>query len=96
MECNVNGIGPLKLKFLLRFDQSVEYKRSAGAYPGAIFTKFAEFVPRFAGTINFDVNIVALVATKPLPQFSHWTVLPYFLQDFVRWLCNVLCVIMPP
>jgi len=36
-----------KLKFLLRFDQNVEYKRPAGEYPFGIFTKFAEFVPHF-------------------------------------------------
>jgi len=46
--CNDNGIGPPKLKFLLRCDQTVEYKRPAGAYPlNTIFKKFAEFVPRF-------------------------------------------------
>ena len=27
------GIGPQILKFLLRFDQNVEYKRPTGAYP---------------------------------------------------------------
>ena len=31
--CNDKGIGPPKLKFVLRFDQNVEYKRPAGAYP---------------------------------------------------------------
>jgi len=31
--CNDKGVGPQKLKFLLRFDQNVEYKRPAGAYP---------------------------------------------------------------
>jgi len=41
--CNDKGVGPQKLKFLLRFDQNVEYKRPAGAYP----TKCAEFVPHF-------------------------------------------------
>ena len=45
--CNDKGVGPPKLKFLLRFDQNVEYKRPVGAYPCAIFTKFAEFVPHF-------------------------------------------------
>jgi len=30
--CNNKGIGPPKLKFLLRFDQTMEYKRPAGAY----------------------------------------------------------------
>jgi len=43
------GIGPPKLKFFLpTFDQNVEYKRPAGCIPRAIFTKFAEFVPRFS------------------------------------------------
>jgi len=31
--CNDKGIEPPKLKFLLRFDQNVEYKRPTGAYP---------------------------------------------------------------
>ena len=43
--CNNNGVGPPKLKFLLRFDRNVEYKRPAGAYPLGDF--FAEFVPHF-------------------------------------------------
>ena len=45
--CNDKGVGPPKLKFLLRFDRNVEYKRPARAYPCAIFTKFAEFVHHF-------------------------------------------------
>jgi len=40
--CNDKGIEPPKLKFLLRFDQNVEYE-----IPYAIFTKFAKFVARF-------------------------------------------------
>ena len=31
--CNDKGVGSQKLKFLLRFDQNVEYKCPAGAYP---------------------------------------------------------------
>jgi len=45
--CNDKGIGPPKLKYLLRYDQNVEYKRPAWRIPCAIFTKFADFVPRF-------------------------------------------------
>jgi len=45
--CNYKGVVPQKLKFLLIFDQNVEYKCPAGAYPCAIFTKFSEFVRRF-------------------------------------------------
>jgi len=37
--CNNKGIGPPKLKFLLIFDQNVEYKRPAGAYPSRDFHK---------------------------------------------------------
>jgi len=34
MGCNDNGMAwPPKLKYLLTFDQNVEYKRPAGAYP---------------------------------------------------------------
>jgi len=31
--CNDKGIGPPKLKFVVRFDQNMEYKRPTGAYP---------------------------------------------------------------
>ena len=31
--CNDKSVGPPKLKFVLRFDRNVEYKRPAGAYP---------------------------------------------------------------
>ena len=30
--CNDQGIGPQKLKIILKFDQTLEYKRTAGAY----------------------------------------------------------------
>jgi len=45
--CNDKGIGPQKLKCLLRFDQNVAHKHPQGRIPCAIFTKFAEFVPHF-------------------------------------------------
>jgi len=47
VEEGTKGIGPPKLKFLLKFDQNVEYKCPAGAYSLTIFIKLAEFVPRF-------------------------------------------------
>jgi len=44
----IKGVGPQKLKFLLRLDQNVEYKRPTGAYPLRDFQKkIAEFVPHF-------------------------------------------------
>ena len=45
--CNDKGIGPSKLKFLLRFDQNVECECPAGAHTLRDFHKFAEFLPRF-------------------------------------------------
>ena len=46
--CNDKGVGPPKLKFLLRFDQNVEYKRPAGAYPLRDFHKICRVhVPHF-------------------------------------------------
>ena len=37
--CNDKGVGPPKLKFLLRFDQNVEYKRPCGAFIFHILVK---------------------------------------------------------
>ena len=37
--CNDKGVGPPKLKCLLRFDRNMEYKRPAGAYPLRDFHK---------------------------------------------------------
>ena len=49
--CNDKGIGLQKLNILLKFDQTSGYKRPAAKFyiaVCAIFTKFAEFVPRFS------------------------------------------------
>ena len=43
--CNDKGIGPTKLKFLLRFDQNVKYKRPAGASPLHDFHKICRVYP---------------------------------------------------
>ena len=45
--CNDKGAGPPKLKFLLRFDQNVEYKRPAGAYPLRDFHKICSISTSF-------------------------------------------------
>jgi len=49
--CNVKGIGPPKLKFLLRFDQNVEYKRPTGAYPLRDFHKIYRVCTTFQDTL---------------------------------------------
>jgi len=45
--CNDKGVGPQKLKFLLRFHQNVEYKRPAGAYPLRDFHKICRVSTSF-------------------------------------------------
>ena len=45
--CNDKGVGSQKLKFLLRFDQNVEYKRPAGAYPSRDFHKICRVCTSF-------------------------------------------------
>jgi len=41
------GIGPTKLKFLLIFDQNVEYKRHERAYPLRVFHNICRFCTHF-------------------------------------------------
>ena len=45
--CKDKGVGPQKLKVLLRFDQNVEYKRPAGAYPLRDFHKICRLCNTF-------------------------------------------------
>ena len=48
--CNGKGIGPPKLKFLLRFDQNVEYKRPTVAYLLRDFYKICRVCTPFQDT----------------------------------------------
>jgi len=50
--CNDNGVGPPKLKFLLRFDQNVEYKSPAGAYPLRDFHKICRVCTSFQDALG--------------------------------------------
>ena len=45
--CNDKGVGPQKLKFLLRSDRNMEYKRPAGAYPLRDFHKICRVCTPF-------------------------------------------------
>jgi len=47
------GIGPPKLKFLLRFDHNVEYERPAGVYPLAQFSRILQNFEQVLGCISF-------------------------------------------
>jgi len=55
--CNGKDIGPTKVKCLLKIYQNSEYKRSAGACPCAIFTKFggARILPAARAAKNVEV-----------------------------------------
>jgi len=53
--CNDKGVGPQKLKFLLRFDQNVEYKRPAGAYPLRDFHKICRFCTPFLDALSVKI-----------------------------------------
>jgi len=55
--CNDKGIGPPKLKFLLRFDQNVEYKRSTGAYPLRDFHKICRVCTPFQVALAVKISL---------------------------------------
>jgi len=53
--CNDKGVGPQKLKFLLRFDQYVEYKRPAVAYPSRDFHKTCRVCTSFQDALGVKI-----------------------------------------
>ena len=53
--CNDKGVGPRKLKFLLRFDQNVEYKRPARAYPLRDFHKICIVCTSFQDALGVKI-----------------------------------------
>ena len=58
--CNIKGIGPPILQFLLRFDQNSEYKCPTGAYPlhdfHDIFRVCTSFQDALAVKISMDLR----------------------------------------
>jgi len=59
-QCNDKGIGPPKLKFLLTFDQNVEYKRPAGVYPLRDFHKICRVCTTFqdASAVKISLDLL--------------------------------------
>jgi len=53
--CNDKGVGPQKLKFLLRFGQNVEYKCPAGAYPLRDFHKICRICTPFQDALAVKI-----------------------------------------
>jgi len=78
--CNDKDIGLPKLKFLLRFDQNVEYKRPAGAYPLRDFHKICRICislqDALAAKISLDLlkgyAVIGVLSWRGLviPKFS--------------------------
>ena len=54
--CNDKGIGAPKLKFLLRFDQNVEYKHPPGAYPLRDLHKICKFCTPFQDALAVKIS----------------------------------------
>jgi len=55
--CNDKGIGLQKLKYLLRLDQHVEYKRPAGAYRLHDFHKISRVSTPFHGALDVKTSL---------------------------------------
>ena len=53
--CNDKGVGPPKLKFLLRFDRNLEYKRPAGAYPLRDFHRISVVCTSFQDALGVKI-----------------------------------------
>ena len=54
-QCNGNGVGPPKLKFLRRFDRNVEYTRPAGSYPLRDFHKIFRLCTAFQDALDVKI-----------------------------------------
>ena len=55
--CNDKGVGPPKLKFLLKFDQNVEYKRPEGAYLLRDFHKICRVCTPFQNALAVKISL---------------------------------------
>jgi len=90
--CNDKGIGHPKLKILLKFDHTSEYKHLAGAYPLAISTKSAEFVPYFMKHYLLKFRWIFSRAFGVIGFQVEWVGFPYIFQ---RPLAAKLCIEPP-
>ena len=55
--CNDKGVKPQKLKFLLRYDQNVEYKCPTGAYPLRHFHKTCRVCTPFQDALAVKISL---------------------------------------
>ena len=55
--CDDKGIGPTKLKFLLQFDQNMEYKRPTGAHRLRKFHKICRVCTLFQDALAVKISL---------------------------------------
>ena len=89
--CHDKGIGPLKLKFLLRFDQNVEYKRTIGACPLRDFHKICRVCTLFRDALAAKMLLDLLKGLWSYEGFNFYVdrvwLSPYFQRSLVAKLC---------
>ena len=70
--CNDKGVGPPKLKFLLRFDRNMEYKRTEGAYPLRDFHKICRVCTSFQDALGVKIWLDLLKGLWSYGGFKLW------------------------
>jgi len=90
--CNDKGVGPPKLKFLLRLDRNVEYKRTAGACPLHDFHKICTVCTAFEDALGVKILLDLL---KALWSYGGFKLRGLVAPNFKRHLAAKLCV-RPP
>ena len=68
--CNDKGVGPPKLKFLLRFDRNLEYKRPAGADPLRDFHKICSVCTSFQDALGVKIWLDLLKGLRSYGGFK--------------------------
>jgi len=79
--CNDKGIGPPKLKFLLRFDQNVEYKHPAGVYPSHNIHKICTLCTPFQDALAVKISLDLL---KGLRSYGGFKLFKLMLSGFCQ------------
>jgi len=87
--CNDKGVGPQKLKFLLIFDQNVEYKHPAGAYPLRDLHKICRICTPFQDVLAVKIWLDLL---KGLWSYGGFKLRGSGSPNFQRPLAAKLCV----
>jgi len=89
--CNNKGVGPPKLKFLLRLDQNVEYKCPTGAYPLRDFHKICRVCTSFQDALAVKIWLDLLQRLWSYGGFKlRGLVTPKFSAPLAAKLCDDL------